>query len=184
MSNRMVEEFREAYRRKALGADDPVVQSLDALEGPFVVEENGKKLFDGFIAYFHATYRTMRLIDPSLPPGLPQHLLDPVFIAKCFGFSVEEFATIPSEDQSVTREGIKRMEAKLDKYIALSKRRVPLNPFEERIVAIVATKALKGSTIATRLGIDYGTKLKAALSALYKQGVLKKIEGGYISAES
>jgi hypothetical protein len=125
----MAEALREAYRRRALGADDEVVQSLAALEGPFVIRENGRYHLDGFIAWFHANYRTMRLIDPSLPAGLPKHLLDPVLIAKCFGgFSVEEFATVPGEDQAVTRQKMTRIEEKLDRQIALGKRRAIVDP--------------------------------------------------------
>ena len=72
MSSQMAEAIREAYRRKALGDDDEIVRSLDAWEGPFEVEVNGKKQLDAFIAWLYATYRTMRLIDTSLPPGLPE----------------------------------------------------------------------------------------------------------------
>jgi hypothetical protein len=54
-------------------------------DGKFVVgDENGKWHYEGFVNIFQALHEAMRAVDPSIPPGLPPHCLDPAFIAKFF----------------------------------------------------------------------------------------------------
>jgi hypothetical protein len=59
-------------------------------DGKFIVGENGRWHYEGFVNLFQALHEAMRVVDPSIPPGLPPHVLDPVVIAKFFGIALED----------------------------------------------------------------------------------------------
>jgi excisionase family DNA binding protein len=59
-------------------------------DGKFVVGEDGKWHYDGFVRLFRAVHEAMRVADPSIPVGLPAHCLDPEVIAKFFRIRLED----------------------------------------------------------------------------------------------
>lgn len=56
-----------------------------------VIWRDGKWLYEGFILYFKKLAETLSTIDPSIPPDVPPHLLDPAQVASLFGIPAEEF---------------------------------------------------------------------------------------------
>jgi excisionase family DNA binding protein len=59
-------------------------------DGKFVVGEDGKWHYEGFVNLLQAVHQAMRAVDPSIPPGLPPHCLDPVVIAKFFRVPLQD----------------------------------------------------------------------------------------------
>jgi hypothetical protein len=59
-------------------------------DGKFVVGEDGTWHYEGFVNLFQALHEAMRAVDPSIPPGLPPHVLDPVGINRFFGIPLED----------------------------------------------------------------------------------------------
>ena len=60
-------------------------------DGKFILgDENGNWHFEGFVNLFQALHEAMRAVDPSIPPGLPAHVLDPEVIAKAFHIPLEK----------------------------------------------------------------------------------------------
>jgi hypothetical protein len=54
-------------------------------DGKFIVGDGkGKWHYEAFVLMFKALHEAMRAVDPSIPPGLPPHCLDPKSIAKIF----------------------------------------------------------------------------------------------------
>jgi excisionase family DNA binding protein len=58
--------------------------------GRFVVGENGSWHYEGFVNLFQAVHEAMRAVDPTIPPGLQPHALDPVVVARFFGIPLED----------------------------------------------------------------------------------------------
>lgn len=86
------------------GPDGPVAKAL-ATWGNYspVVYQDGRWLPEGVIAYFQGILEIVRVVDPSVPPGLPPHCLDPHWIADFLGITFEELdwpatANQPSPD--------------------------------------------------------------------------------------
>jgi hypothetical protein len=57
--------------------------------------------------------------------------------------------------------------------------RPTLSPLEESFVRAVGTSALKGQTIARRVGENYASRLKIILSNLVERGLLQTTPEGY-----
>jgi hypothetical protein len=57
-------------------------KAVARLREPFQVGDGGNWLYEGFVSAFTALFDALRAIDDSIPPGLPRHLLDPVWIAE------------------------------------------------------------------------------------------------------
>jgi hypothetical protein len=51
---------------------------------------NGEWKIDAIIAWMRGAAEIAAAIDPSFPPALPAHLVDPIFICKLFGIDVNE----------------------------------------------------------------------------------------------
>ena len=89
-----------------------------------------------------------------------------------------------------TNATVGNLEKRLDSIEALlhqlvlapGQTRLTLNDTEKKIVAAVATKPLKGSAIARRLGCGYNSSFKSTLSLLVRTGVLGKGRQGYFVA--
>jgi len=59
-------------------------------DGKFGVGEGGRWHYEGFVNVFQALHEALRAVDPSIPPGLPPHALDPVVIAGFFSVPLED----------------------------------------------------------------------------------------------
>jgi hypothetical protein len=59
-------------------------------DGKFAVGENGKWHYEGFINLFQGLHEAMRAVDPTIPPALPPHCLDPEVIANFFGIPLKD----------------------------------------------------------------------------------------------
>src|SRR5688500_8584191 len=70
---------RWAAARREPDADPDVAAALDRWSGhSFVIRSgDGPYLLEGFQTFFMALRDVVGAMDPSLPPGLPPHLLDP-----------------------------------------------------------------------------------------------------------
>jgi hypothetical protein len=80
-----------------------------------VVYDGGKWLAEGVITYFTAIHQIARALNESVPPGLPAHCFDPVFIAGFLGISVEEL----HYPQPPLDARLARIESKLDRIAAV-----------------------------------------------------------------
>ena len=61
--------------------------------------------------------------------------------------------------------------------------RIVLNGMEKDIVAVVAEKPLKASSIARRMNCKYDSHFRATMSFLVRAGVLEKTRKGYAPFE-
>jgi hypothetical protein len=88
-------------------------------DGMFVVGEDGTWHYEGFVNLFQALHEAMRMADPSIPPGLPPHVLDPVVITSFFGIARDDmnWQGRQSGDNLAERPG--GMEKKLDSKKAI-----------------------------------------------------------------
>src|SRR5947209_904179 len=60
-------------------------------DGKFVLGDgNGKWHYEGFVNLFQALHEAMRAVDPSIPEGLPPHVLDPEVIARFFRIRLKD----------------------------------------------------------------------------------------------
>jgi hypothetical protein len=59
-------------------------------DGKFVLGENGQWHYEGFVNLFQSVHEAMRSVDPSIPPGLPPHVLDPAVLARFFGIPLQD----------------------------------------------------------------------------------------------
>jgi hypothetical protein len=59
-------------------------------DGKFVLGRDGKWHYEGFVSLLRALHEALRTVDPTIPPGLPVHVLDPEVIAKFFCLRLED----------------------------------------------------------------------------------------------
>jgi hypothetical protein len=59
-------------------------------DGKFIVGENGRWHYEGFVNVLQAFHEAMRAVDPSIPAGLQTLALDPVVIAAFFGIPLQD----------------------------------------------------------------------------------------------
>lgn len=72
--------------------DTPLGRTLARWSGHrFVVQRDGRWLYEGFVLYFKKLRELMAVLDPSVSPDIPPHLLDPRIIASFFGIPIDEF---------------------------------------------------------------------------------------------
>jgi hypothetical protein len=91
----MIDRIKEA---KARGETDTALGKVLARwrdHGIIPVWRDGKWLLEGFIMTFMRDLEILSAIDPTVSPGLPPHLLDPVQIARFFNIPLEEFNCSP-----------------------------------------------------------------------------------------
>lgn len=70
-----------------------------------VIWRDGKWLFEGFVMYAKKMAEIFSAIDPTIPPDVRPHMLDPVQIAYFFGIPVEEFNCWPQRASSAEGAG-------------------------------------------------------------------------------
>src|ERR1700677_2958655 len=59
-------------------------------DGKFVLGRDGKWHYEGLVSLLRALHEALRTVDPTIPPGLPAHVLDPKVIAKFFCLRLED----------------------------------------------------------------------------------------------
>jgi hypothetical protein len=75
-------------------------------DGKIVVGENGQWHYEGFVNLSQAMHEALRAVDPSIPAGLPAHVLDPEVIARFFKIPLEDLNWQGGEvDSKITNEG-------------------------------------------------------------------------------
>jgi excisionase family DNA binding protein len=106
--------LREGFRRRE--TETELGKAVARMRQPFRVGDGEKMLYEGFTSAFNALFDAFRAIDDSIPPDLPQHVLDPAWIARTFGFRVEDFRTVPAYVGAA--ETLKGGETKVDGGLA------------------------------------------------------------------
>jgi hypothetical protein len=85
-------------------------------DGKFVLGDgNGKWHYEGFVSLLRALHEALRAVDPTIPPGLPPHVLDPQVIAKFFCLKLED---MNYQGEAKLESPLGEVEAKLDRILA------------------------------------------------------------------
>ena len=92
-------ELRQALENVEQGSElDLILEKWKGFQ--HTVKENETWKLEGFISWFQHNYEIMRAIEPSLPPALPQHCVDPDSIARFFGIPVVDLAPWLAKEKS------------------------------------------------------------------------------------
>ena len=117
-------------------------------DGKFVLGENGEWHYEGFVNLLQAVHEAMRAVDPSVPPGLPSHCLDPEVIAKFFRISLKDMNWQGAAPQ---------IEEKLDRILANTEALVGQKAPSPATLPPVGSPALTKKEVARQFQISTRT---------------------------
>jgi hypothetical protein len=157
--------------------DTKLGRVLDRWRGhEFICRRDGQWLFDGFVLYFKMVAEVLSAIDPSIPPDVPPHLLDPAQLAYFFDIPLEEFnwagATAPCNP--ILLQKLAGIENKLSQVVD----QPPQQPKQAQPLASLEEQRVGTSTQWLTL------RQCAALSGRSCTTIRRAIKGGVLKAHN
>jgi hypothetical protein len=143
----------------------------------FIIQAgDGPWLMEGFLKFFMALRDIAAAVEPTVPEGLPPHILDAKTVARFFGLPLEQF--------NVVQFGYDRLENAVAKLEGLETAQNPpngvLNDKEHNILEALGDEKMTGEELGKRAGYPYNAAFKSSLSSLVRRGLLENKRPGYV----